>query len=422
MLANWIKETSSTTGTGAITLAGAVTGYTTFGAHFTDGASVQYALSNGANREAGIGTYSAGVLTRTTVLETLVAGTYSASSPSAITLAGTTIITCAADANVMPTVHPVTHETRPGKIRVIEPTGTNDHTRINAATDGFVGRVILAPGNWQIAGTVYLRPYVWIEGCGRNATILTPSGSGVTMFGFDSTSQSFSANKQGCGIHDCTFYGYGSNAIAINTKMSTYSMQDVSVERVYFDGFSNGIGSSSDPVVKIGDPWGLRFFNNIIEQTGDRPAILVAANGGSVNGAMISHCKIKNNGGPNLQVSGCDSSMIMSNEFYTNKASAANLQIDAGKLNMLIGNTFEYGAGYGILLSSATVGNTLVGNTCIGDGSTSQYGIVLEAGSVSNTVIGCLALNYTSANLFDDNAAGSNRWVSVYNGSGWTDA
>lgn len=308
-----------------------------------------------------------------------------------------------------------------GQAKILRPTGVNDHLRINEATLGYVGLVILGPGNWAIAGTVYMRPYCYIEGCGINATYLTPVGT-VTMFGFDSTTQGYSANQQSWGLKDCTLYGYNNGSKAVDTKVSAYAMQDVVIERVYFDGFGDGLGASSDAVVDIKDPWGLRFENCIIEQTGPRPAMKITGNGISVNGSMVSRLKCKNNAGDGLILSGCESVMIDTCEFYGNTAATKNLQLSGGKLNIVRGCAFEYGAADGIRLLNSSQGNTIHACTLIGNGSTSQYGIYADTGSSANSIVGCTVLNYSSANLTDNNAAGSNRWVAVYNGTSFVDA
>lgn len=65
-----VWETTTVTGTGAATLVGAVTGYATFGSRCADADTVPYTIRHRAagEWESGIGTYAAGVLTRTTVL------------------------------------------------------------------------------------------------------------------------------------------------------------------------------------------------------------------------------------------------------------------------------------------------------------------------------------------------------------------
>lgn len=70
-----IQETTATTGTGTLTLAGAVTGFRAFSASFEDGDRVPYAIALGAQWEVGEGIYSAGTLTRENVLSSSNAGT-----------------------------------------------------------------------------------------------------------------------------------------------------------------------------------------------------------------------------------------------------------------------------------------------------------------------------------------------------------
>lgn len=94
MLANFVQETTATTGTGAITLAGAVSGFAAFSAQYEDGDVLYYTIESGTSREFGVGTFtlSGTTLARTTVLETLVAGTIDSTSPAAISLTGTSTI------------------------------------------------------------------------------------------------------------------------------------------------------------------------------------------------------------------------------------------------------------------------------------------------------------------------------------------
>lgn len=70
VVADRVRETSPTTGTGAFTLSGAVIGYQSFGSAIGSGNSTYYVISNpGVNEwEVGIGTVGAGTLARTTVL------------------------------------------------------------------------------------------------------------------------------------------------------------------------------------------------------------------------------------------------------------------------------------------------------------------------------------------------------------------
>lgn len=78
-----VQETTTTTGTGTVTLAGAVTGFQTFSV-IGDGNTTYYAITSGNDWEVGLGTYTASgtTLSRDTILE-------SSNSGSAITLSGT---------------------------------------------------------------------------------------------------------------------------------------------------------------------------------------------------------------------------------------------------------------------------------------------------------------------------------------------
>ena len=70
VLRDRVKETTTTTGTATYTLAGAVSGFETFGS-VGDGNTTYYACSDGTDFEVGIGTYTASgtTLARTTILQ-----------------------------------------------------------------------------------------------------------------------------------------------------------------------------------------------------------------------------------------------------------------------------------------------------------------------------------------------------------------
>jgi hypothetical protein len=63
-----VRETSTTTGTGTFTLAGAVTGFQTFSAAIGNTNTTYYTITNGAEWDVGLGTVGAGTLARTTIL------------------------------------------------------------------------------------------------------------------------------------------------------------------------------------------------------------------------------------------------------------------------------------------------------------------------------------------------------------------
>lgn len=89
LFADRVKETTTTTGTGTITLAGAITGYQSFNAAFSTGALVYYTVlsGNGIDWESGLGTFTSSgtTLARTNILT-------SSNSGSAISLTGTSTV------------------------------------------------------------------------------------------------------------------------------------------------------------------------------------------------------------------------------------------------------------------------------------------------------------------------------------------
>jgi hypothetical protein len=95
-LADRVQETTATTGTGAVTLAGAVAGYQTFASGFGSTSSViGYLIVSGNNWEVGKGTFNGSTgLTRDTVRS-------SSSGGSLITLSGTSNVFCTASAELL---------------------------------------------------------------------------------------------------------------------------------------------------------------------------------------------------------------------------------------------------------------------------------------------------------------------------------
>lgn len=69
VIADRVRETSTTTGTGTLTLDGAVTGFRTFSSAVGDTNTCYYTITLGADYEIGVGTVGAGTLARTTILK-----------------------------------------------------------------------------------------------------------------------------------------------------------------------------------------------------------------------------------------------------------------------------------------------------------------------------------------------------------------
>ena len=87
-----VKQSTTTTGTGTITLSSTPSGYQSFSSVFSNGDTVYYVIENGSMYEIGVGTYSAGTLSRDTVLK-------SSSGTSLITLSGRSTVFVAVPAD-----------------------------------------------------------------------------------------------------------------------------------------------------------------------------------------------------------------------------------------------------------------------------------------------------------------------------------
>ena len=94
MLANGVKETTTTTGTGTVTLS-AVTGYPRFSQVLSVGQFVDYAIQDGNNWEWGVGKVAASnTLERTLITAKFDGGTYSKYPASPLSLSGSATVFC----------------------------------------------------------------------------------------------------------------------------------------------------------------------------------------------------------------------------------------------------------------------------------------------------------------------------------------
>lgn len=95
MLANGAKETTTTTGTGTVTLS-AVTGFPRFSQVLSVGQFVDYAIQDGNNWEWGVGKVAASnTLERTLVTAKFDGGTYSKDPATRLSLSGSATVFCA---------------------------------------------------------------------------------------------------------------------------------------------------------------------------------------------------------------------------------------------------------------------------------------------------------------------------------------
>ena len=137
-----VKETSTTTGTGTFTLAGASTGFQAFSV-IGDGNTTYYTITDGTDWEVGIGTYTSSgtTLSRDTILESSNAG-------SAVNWgAGSKDVFCTypAERSVMAVGGGVTSDT--GAV-YINKTTMNQDTILNSGENGLI------VGPFTVAGGV----------------------------------------------------------------------------------------------------------------------------------------------------------------------------------------------------------------------------------------------------------------------------
>ena len=205
LLKDRVKETTATTGTGDITLAGAVDGFQTFGAVLANADTTYYAISHRDSNEweVGLGTYdsSAGTIARTTVLE-------SSSSGSAVSFTSGTkdiFITLPAEKAVAldsNDVLSVGNITTSGYLR-----GPATFTIDPAAHGDDTGTVVIA-GNLQVDGTtttinsttVTIDDLNLVLASGA-ASAAAANGAGITVdgasasFTYDSATDRWTMNK-----------------------------------------------------------------------------------------------------------------------------------------------------------------------------------------------------------------------------------
>lgn len=94
MLANGVKETTATTGTGTVTLA-AATGFVRFSQAFAVGAIVSYAIRDGNDWEWGIGTVGASnTLARDVCTAKIASGTFERNPATKLSLSGSAEVIC----------------------------------------------------------------------------------------------------------------------------------------------------------------------------------------------------------------------------------------------------------------------------------------------------------------------------------------
>ena len=163
-LYNLARVNTTTTGTGTITLGSVVSGYLSFlNAGVPSGAVISYGIADGANCEAGVGTYNGTTLTRGPIV--------SNNSNAAINLSGNAqVYITALNRDFLPTVF-ATGNT------------TTDTTAIQNALNTGPGTVWL-PSSAYTLNALTIPTGVTLVGAGPAGTVLTANGSPSTFLKF----------------------------------------------------------------------------------------------------------------------------------------------------------------------------------------------------------------------------------------------
>lgn len=148
-----VQETSTTTGTGTFTLAGAASGFQTFSSAIGNGNTTYYAIVGGTEWEVGLGTVGAGTLARTTLI--------ASSTGSAVSFsAGNKNVFC----------------TYPADRAVVEDEKLTAYAPQFAASNGLVLNNMTVSANYTIP-TGYSASSVGAVVVSGGVTVTVPSGS-----------------------------------------------------------------------------------------------------------------------------------------------------------------------------------------------------------------------------------------------------
>jgi hypothetical protein len=168
VLADRVRQTSTTTGSGTFTLDGSVTGFQSFSA-VGDGNTTYYTITLDAQWEVGIGTYSAGTLTRDTVISSSTGSkiVFGAGTKDVfVTLPSQKAVTAGSDAVLTKLTTPTVQATNSGGLSLKNSAGTTqismgagggDNVSVNVSTNmnGSNAQIDISPTG---TGHVHMKP------------------------------------------------------------------------------------------------------------------------------------------------------------------------------------------------------------------------------------------------------------------------
>lgn len=347
VLKDRVKETTTTSGTGSVTLAGAAQGFQGFSS-IGDGNTTYYTIAGVAEWEVGIGTYSAGVLSRDTVLGS------SANGDKVAFSSGVKDVFC-----TLPAVKAVVSDNL-SVTTAFSTTSPNDTVNVSSLTPA------VSSTNGDIA--------------------IVPKGSGA-LLGQVPTSTSAGGNKR------------GSYAVDLQLRRTSASQVASGLYSGVLSGYRNRASAESSVVAGGEVNWASDIFASVGGgNTNIASAAYTAIAGGQNNGASGSHAAAL--GGYENSASGTQS--VVSGG-RNNIASALSAAISGGRDNLASASYAAVGGGFTNVASGQYV--TIPG----GSNNTASSNYSTISGGQSNSATGTYAV-VTGGN--SNAASGANASVS----------
>lgn len=225
VLADRVRQTSTTTGSGTFTLDGSVTGFQSFSA-IGDGNTTYYTITLDFQWEVGIGTYSAGTLTRDTVISSSTGSkiVFGAGTKDVfVTLPSQKAVTAGTDAVLTKLTTPTVQATNSGGLSLKNSAGTTqismgagggDNVSVNVSTNmnGSNAQIDISPTG---TGHVHMKP------SGTGSVEIAPTNVGT----LDNMTIGGTTPKAitGTTITATSFSGSGSGLTSIPNSALTYS-------------------------------------------------------------------------------------------------------------------------------------------------------------------------------------------------------